>query len=80
MQKKKFYITELEQIGSNVIRLRELQNISRAQLAFEINTTEKQLSRIEYGEINSGIMSYIKIAKALNVPIMELFKKVKGIE
>lgn len=77
MQKKKKKITELEQIGINIKRLREGQNLSRTQLAFEIDTTEKQLSRIEYGEINSGIMSFIKIARVLNVPFTELLKKIK---
>jgi transcriptional regulator with XRE-family HTH domain len=77
VQEKRKKIPEIQQIGSNIRHLRELQKISRAQLAFEIETTEKQLSRIEYGEINSGIMSYIKIARALNVPFYDLFKKIK---
>lgn len=75
--KKQSSLTELQIIGLNIRKIRETQNISRLQLAYEIDTTEKQLSRIEYGEINSGVMSYIKIARALNVPIDELFKKVK---
>jgi transcriptional regulator with XRE-family HTH domain len=74
---KKVQVTELQQIGTNIRRIREGQNISRAQLAFEIETTEKQLSRIEGGEINSGVMSYIRIARALNVSIPDLFKKIK---
>lgn len=77
MQKKEKQTQELQQIGINIRRLREIQKLSRAQLAFEIDTTEKQLSRIEYGEINSGIMSYIKIARALNIPFIDLFKKIK---
>ncbi|HKC69645.1 MAG TPA: helix-turn-helix transcriptional regulator [Bacteroidia bacterium] len=77
MAKKQSSLTELQIIGLNIRKIRETQNISRLQLAYEIDTTEKQLSRIEYGEINSGVMSYIKIARALNVPIDELFKKVK---
>ena len=77
MQKKKREINELEQIGINIRRIREQQKISRAQLAFEIETSEKQLSRIEYGEINSGIMTYIKIARVLNISFAELLKKIK---
>ena len=75
--KKQSPLTDLQIIGLNVRKIRETQNISRLQLAYEIDTTEKQLSRIEYGEINSGVMSYIKIARALNVSIDELFKKIK---
>ncbi len=74
---KKNQLTEIQQIGINIRRLREAQDISRAQLAFEIDTTERQLSRIESGEINSGIMNYIKIARVLNVPFSDLLKKVK---
>ena len=77
MQKKKKKTAELEQIGFVIRQLREKQAISRAQFAFEIGTNEKHLSRIEYGEINSGIMNYIKIARVLNVPIADLFKKIK---
>ena len=77
MAKKQSPLTDLQIIGLNVRKIRETQNISRLQLAYEIDTTEKQLSRIEYGEINSGVMSYIKIARALNVSIDELFKKIK---
>jgi transcriptional regulator with XRE-family HTH domain len=77
VQKRKKKIPELEQIGTNIRHLRELQKLSRVQLAFEIGTTEKQLSRIEYGEINSGIMNYIKIARALNTSLDTIFKKIK---
>ena len=77
MQRNKQKISELDQIGTNIRHLREQQKLSRAQLAFEIGTNEKQLSRIEYGEINSGIMNYIKIARALNIPIENIFKKIK---
>jgi transcriptional regulator with XRE-family HTH domain len=76
-KKKQKELTELQIIGMNIRKLREQQNISRLQLAYEIDTTEKQLSRIEYGEINSGIMSYIKIARVLNVSFEQLVKKIK---
>ena len=74
---KKEKLTELQQIGTNVRKLREAADISRAQLAFEIGSTEKQLARIEYGEINSGIMNYIKIARILNADLKDIFNKVK---
>ena len=75
--KKQKELTELQIIGLNIRKLREEQSISRQQLAYEIETTENQLSRIEYGEINSGIMNYIKIARVLNISIEQLFKKIK---
>lgn len=75
--KKQDKHTDLQIIGINIRKIRENQEVSRAQLAFEIETTEKQLFRIENGEINSGIKSFIKIARALDVPICDLFKKIK---
>lgn len=77
MEKRKKKTPELEQIGSNIRHLREGQKISRKQLGFEIGITEKQLSRIEYGEINTGIMNLIKIARALNSSFESLFLKIK---
>lgn len=58
---------ELKLLGLKIRSVREAQGISRAQLAFELDTTEKQITRIEYGEVNTGIMSIIKIAKILDV-------------
>ena len=74
---KKAILTDLEQIGLNIRKIREGKDISRAQLAFELNTTEKQITRIEYGEINSGIMTFINLARVLNVPVSDFFVKVK---
>ena len=69
--------TDLQQIGINIRRIRTHQGLSMAQLAFEIGTSEKQLSRIELGEVNSGIQTYIKIARALNSSVSDLMYKVK---
>ena len=74
---KKAILTDLEQIGLNIRKIREGKDISRAQLAFELNTTEKHITRIEYGEINSGIMTFINLARVLNVPVSDFFVKVK---
>ncbi len=69
--------SDLQQIGINIRKIRTEQGISRAQLAYELNTSEKQISRIEYGEVNSGIETYIKIARILNVTLAEMLAKVK---
>lgn len=69
--------SDLQQIGINIRRLRTEQGISRAQLAYEIETSEKQMSRIENGEINSGILTYIKIIRVLGIKPSDLFHKIK---
>ena len=73
--KKQVKHEELQIIGLNVRKIRESQGISRLQLAFEIGTTERHLARIESGEVNSGIINFIKLSKSLNVPIYILFDK-----
>jgi transcriptional regulator with XRE-family HTH domain len=75
---KKVKPSDLQQIGINIRRIRDEMGISRAQLAYEIGTSEKHLSRVETGEVNSGILSLIRIAKGLNVPLVELLYKVKA--
>lgn len=70
-------ISDLQQIGANIRRIRSEKEISRAQLAYEIGTSEKHLSRIETGEVNSGILTYIKIARVLSVPLNDLIYKIK---
>lgn len=69
--------SDLQQIGINIRRVRTEQGISMAQLAYEIGTSQKQLSRIELGQVNSGIETYIQIARILNVPFTEFLYKVK---
>ncbi len=48
-------------------------NLSQSQLAYETGTTLRQIQRIESGEINAGVLYYIKIAEVLEVDIIEIF-------
>lgn len=70
-------ISDLQQIGINIRRIRAEKGISRAQLAYEIGTSEKHLSRVELGEVNSGILTYLKIVRILNITLEVLSYKVK---
>ncbi|MFN8116794.1 MAG: helix-turn-helix domain-containing protein [Bacteroidia bacterium] len=70
-------ISDLQQLGNNIRRIRTEKSISRAQLAYEIGTSEKHLSRIELGEVNSGILTFIKIARILGTTLADLTYKVK---
>ena len=70
-------ISDLQQLGNNIRRIRTEKSISRAQLAYEIGTSEKHLSRIELGEVNSGIVTFLKIARVLGTTMTELTYKVK---
>lgn len=63
----------LKTFGAHLYKLRKQHNISRVQLAFEIDTNEKHLRLIEKGEISTGLANLYKISKALNVSMKELF-------
>ncbi len=62
----------LEKLGQRITKIREEQNLSKVQLAFEINTGEAAIRRIEKGQVNPGILMLKKISIALNVELGEL--------
>lgn len=49
------------------------KEITQKDLAFEINAEISQITRIRRGVINTSILNLVKISKALNVYIAELF-------
>lgn len=59
--------------GEQLAKLRTKHNISRRQLAFEIESEEKQLRLIESGESSSGIKWVGRIASVLDIAPAELF-------
>lgn len=66
---------KLKLIGIAIRKQRMKQGITQAQMAFELNTSTKQYQRIEYGEINTGILNIIKICTILSVSVTEILPK-----
>ena len=64
---------KLKAIGDNVRKYRVLRRMSQGQLAFEANTTLKQIQRIEKGSTSAGIQYFLNIAEALEVNICVFF-------
>jgi predicted transcriptional regulator len=65
--KKEWDKTELRYaIIKQLIKLRNAYNLTQAQLAKKIGTTQAVISRIENGTTNVGIDFLEKIAKAFN--------------
>lgn len=60
-------------IGRTIRTIREQQNISQAQLAFEAGIPRNQISRIERGEINTTIRTLHAISMALNIRMQEIY-------
>ncbi len=60
--------------GNNMRKNRLERNLSQEQLAFETNLHRTYISEVERGKRNISIENIELIAKALDIPIAELFK------
>lgn len=68
------YDQYLKKLGGNVRRLRKEKGCSMENLAHDAEMEYRQLGRIERGEINTSVISLLKICEALEVNMDELFK------
>lgn len=60
-------------VGNRVRSLRIASGKSMVNLAYESEMEYMQLSRIELGQINTSVYQLLKISKALNVELKDLF-------
>jgi transcriptional regulator with XRE-family HTH domain len=60
-------------VGSRIRTLRIAAGKSMVNLAYESEMEYMQLSRIELGQINTSVYQLLKISKALNVELKDLF-------
>ncbi len=60
-------------VGSRIRTLRIAAGKSMVNLAYESEMEYMQLSRIELGQINTYVYQLLKISKALNVELKDLF-------
>lgn len=63
----------LLKIGKRIRELREKNNLTQFNLAYDANLSKNQIGRIERGENKISVVAIIKIADALNVNVKELF-------
>ncbi|MEY8868540.1 helix-turn-helix transcriptional regulator [Gaetbulibacter jejuensis] len=59
--------------GKHLRALRKAQHLSQEHLANDADIPINQIGRIERGEISTTIGTVFLIAKALNLPVKELF-------
>ena len=57
----------LKKIGALFFKQRQLKKLSRTQLAIQLNTDEKQIRRIESGEVNCTILTFLKLCYVLEL-------------
>lgn len=56
-------------IGKKIAAHRKKKKVSRLQLALLLNTDEKQIRRIENGEVNPTTLTLLKIRHILNMSL-----------
>lgn len=61
------------ELGKNIRKWRKERGFSQEELAFLANTTAKTISTYESGNTVPGFNTLLKLAKALEVPLVKLF-------
>jgi transcriptional regulator with XRE-family HTH domain len=64
----------LKALGANLRLIRKSKSITMEELANEAEIEYRQLGRIERGEINTSVLSLLKLSDCLGVDIADLFK------
>lgn len=62
----------LRKIGNRIKELRLERGMSQLELAVKLDYEKSNMSRLEAGNVNSGIFTYYKVAKALGITLSEL--------
>jgi len=73
---QKRYDTFLKCVGANIRRIRNEKGLTMESLAHETEIEYRQIGRIERGEINTTIISLVRIAEVLKVDISQFFNSV----
>ncbi|UAY51285.1 helix-turn-helix domain-containing protein [Ferruginibacter albus] len=71
--KENRYDTYLKELGANIRRIRKENGFTMEALANEAEIEYRQLGRIERGEVNTTIISLLRIADTLQVNLNEFF-------
>lgn len=63
-----------KEFGNRIKKLRVNKNLSQEMLANDADIPINQIGRIERAEISTSLKTIYRIAKALDVKVIELFK------
>ena len=63
----------IKRFGNSVRQKRLQKGFSQEELADRCQLDIRQIGRIERGEINTGISTVFMLARALDLPVSELF-------
>jgi transcriptional regulator with XRE-family HTH domain len=67
-----------EQFGANVRRLRRAQKLSQIELSHRCEVHFTEISRLELGKRNPGLLTIVKIAGGLQVPPADLLADIEA--
>ncbi|MHA1538967.1 MAG: helix-turn-helix domain-containing protein [Alphaproteobacteria bacterium] len=65
-------------VGQNIRRMRRARDISQENLALEAGSERSYLSMIERGKANPSVEMLARIARALDVEVIDFFKEREG--
>jgi transcriptional regulator with XRE-family HTH domain len=68
------YDSYLKKVGNTLRKIRKEKGYSMENLANETEIEYRQLGRIERGEINTSIISLLRICQTLNIEMKTLFE------
>lgn len=68
------YDTYLKKVGNTLRKIRKEKGFSMENLANEAEIEYRQLGRIERGEINTSIISLLRICNTLGIEMKALFE------
>lgn len=71
------YNIEIEKFGKRLRELRIKQKLSQLDLELKSGINRTEISKIENGLKNIEFFTIVKLADALEVELIELFRKVK---
>jgi transcriptional regulator with XRE-family HTH domain len=60
-------------VGKQIQKIRESKGLSQQDLAAKCNFEKSNMSRLETGRVNPTLSTLEKVAKALDVSLIELF-------
>ena len=60
-------------LGKNITKFRKKKGLTSKELGFQIDMEKSNLIPIEKGRINATAITLLKIAKALDVEVRDLF-------
>jgi len=64
----------LVQIGRNIKAERARSGKRQDEVAHDAQMAVAQFARLERGEVDSGVSKYVRVARALGVPVTTLFQ------